>query len=116
MAVLLLIYIALTFLISMTTTDFSADLYTHVCIITSVDHCFRSKSDEASCDALYCPSLHEMLPQCDFIVLACPLTEKTNKMISDKEFSLMKKTATLINVSRGLFVQVVCQVTTPILE
>jgi phosphoglycerate dehydrogenase-like enzyme len=45
--------------------------------------------------------LLEMLPRCDYIAVAAPLTEETRHMISDVEFATMKATAVLINVGRG---------------
>ena len=46
-------------------------------------------------------SLHEMLPLCDYVVLACPLTQKTQGMIGFQELSLMRPETVLINISRG---------------
>ncbi|MDA7965581.1 D-2-hydroxyacid dehydrogenase [Ruegeria sp.] len=43
----------------------------------------------------------EMLPQCDFVVLATPGTAETRKLIGAPELELMKDTAFLINVGRG---------------
>lgn len=51
--------------------------------------------------ACYHSSLNEMLPVCDFIVLICPLTPQTKHLMGEKQFTLMKKTATLVNVARG---------------
>lgn len=45
--------------------------------------------------------LHELLGQSDFVVLAVPLTAETRDLIGEAELSAMKKTARLINVSRG---------------
>ena len=45
--------------------------------------------------------LHELLPQCDAIVVTTPATTSTLGMIGRKEFALMKKTAVLVNVARG---------------
>lgn len=45
--------------------------------------------------------IDKMLPQCDFLVLVCPLTAKTRAMISEKQLQLMKPTAMLLNLSRG---------------
>jgi phosphoglycerate dehydrogenase-like enzyme len=42
-----------------------------------------------------------MLPRCDYVVVALPLTAETHHMISDKEFAAMKPTAVVINVGRG---------------
>ena len=45
--------------------------------------------------------LHELLAQCDFVVLALPLTAETRNLIGETELAAMKRTARLINVSRG---------------
>jgi phosphoglycerate dehydrogenase-like enzyme len=45
--------------------------------------------------------LHSMLPLCDYVVVAAPLTPETKHMISAKEFGLMKPDAIIMNVGRG---------------
>jgi phosphoglycerate dehydrogenase-like enzyme len=45
--------------------------------------------------------LPELLKQSDFVVIALPLTRETTNLISDKEFSQMKKSAYIINIGRG---------------
>ena len=45
--------------------------------------------------------LTELLPQVDFLSLHCPLTDETRDLIGATEFSLMKKSAFLINCARG---------------
>jgi phosphoglycerate dehydrogenase-like enzyme len=45
--------------------------------------------------------LQKMLADSDFVVSCVPLTPKTNKLIGEKELRAMKKTAYLINISRG---------------
>ena len=46
-------------------------------------------------------SLDTLLQQSDIISLHAPLTPDTKHLISEKEFKLMKRTAVLINTSRG---------------
>ena len=43
----------------------------------------------------------EMLPRCDYVVVAAPLTSETCGMIGDAEFAAMKPSAVVINVGRG---------------
>jgi phosphoglycerate dehydrogenase-like enzyme len=43
----------------------------------------------------------EMLPRCDYIVVATPLTEETRGMIAEPEFAAMKTSSVVINVGRG---------------
>jgi phosphoglycerate dehydrogenase-like enzyme len=45
--------------------------------------------------------LLEMIPQCDYVVVAAPLTEETRGIIGAKAFAAMKPTAVVINVGRG---------------
>jgi len=46
-------------------------------------------------------SFDDLLKESDFITIHTPLAESTHHLISEKEFSLMKKTAYLINTARG---------------
>lgn len=46
-------------------------------------------------------SFDDLLKESDFITIHTPLVESTHHLISEKEFSLMKKTAYLINAARG---------------
>jgi D-3-phosphoglycerate dehydrogenase len=45
--------------------------------------------------------LHELLPQSDFVTLHCPLTAETREMIGQRELSMMRPSAYLINAARG---------------
>ena len=45
--------------------------------------------------------MSELIKESDFISLHVPLAEKTHHLISEKELKMMKKTAVLINTSRG---------------
>jgi phosphoglycerate dehydrogenase-like enzyme len=46
-------------------------------------------------------SRSEMLAQCDYVVIAAPLTPETRGMIGAAEFAAMKREAVLVNVGRG---------------
>ncbi len=46
-------------------------------------------------------ALKSMLKECDFVVVAVPLTDKTRHLISAEELAAMKPGAFLIDVSRG---------------
>src|SRR5690606_11896559 len=63
-------------------------------------HNRRSPEEEQAFGATY-RSLDELLSESDFVVLIVPLTEETRGMIGARELSLMKPTATLVNVARG---------------
>ncbi len=43
----------------------------------------------------------EVLPDVDALILACPLTEQTKNLISERELRLMRAGAVVVNVSRG---------------
>jgi phosphoglycerate dehydrogenase-like enzyme len=45
--------------------------------------------------------LHEVLPRADAIVLALPLDGTTRHLIGAPEFALCRRTAVLVNISRG---------------
>ncbi|XP_036001083.1 probable 2-ketogluconate reductase isoform X1 [Fundulus heteroclitus] len=64
----------------------------------------RSVEDEQAVGARYCEKLDDLLKESDFVVLVVNLTPDTTGLISHRELSLMKPTATLVNVSRGLVV------------
>jgi len=53
-------------------------------------------------DNLFPPSqLREMLKECDFFVVAVPLTPETEGMVGREELKAMKGNAYLVNISRG---------------
>lgn len=52
-------------------------------------------------ELLHYVSLAQALPQADYLVVACPLTENTRRMIGAAELASMKPGARLINVARG---------------
>ncbi|WP_033542520.1 2-hydroxyacid dehydrogenase [Planococcus sp. CAU13] len=60
----------------------------------------RNYESEERFEAQY-SSLEELLKRSDVVVMLAPLTEQTRHMLEYKEFSMMKKTAIFINVSRG---------------
>ncbi|MFC0330286.1 D-2-hydroxyacid dehydrogenase [Paenibacillus sepulcri] len=59
-------------------------------------------------DRLFCQEqggrLEDMLPECDFVVLALPLTNATHHLIGERELALMKPGSYLINMARGAVV------------
>ncbi|XP_022603112.1 uncharacterized protein LOC111223297 isoform X2 [Seriola dumerili] len=64
----------------------------------------RSVEDEQAVGASFCQNMDDLLKESDFVMLAVNLTPDTTGLISHRELSLMKPTATLINISRGLVV------------
>ena len=51
--------------------------------------------------ARYCNTLDDLLSQSDFVMLCTPLTPETTNMITARVLSLMKPTATLVNIAPG---------------
>ncbi len=49
-------------------------------------------------------ALHEMLAECDYVVVALPLTPATYHLIGEAEFKAMKPSAYLVNIARGSIV------------
>ncbi len=45
--------------------------------------------------------LPQLLPNCDWLILACSLTDETYHLMDARAFSLMKSSAYVINISRG---------------
>lgn len=61
----------------------------------------RTKKLELETNTLQFVSLDDLLTNSDVISLHCPLLPETEGLISDKNISKMKKSAMLINTSRG---------------
>lgn len=57
--------------------------------VNAFDDCFKVQN------------LFEVIEEIDILVLALPLTEKTMNLIDEKVFGMLKKSAIIINVSRG---------------
>jgi glyoxylate reductase len=64
-------------------------------------HNRRRREDVEPLVAATCVTLAELLAECDFVVLTCPLTDQTRGLIGARELAAMKPTAILVNVSRG---------------
>lgn len=46
-------------------------------------------------------ALDGLLPKCDWLVLACPLTAETRGLMDERRFKLLPRTAGFVNMSRG---------------
>mgnify|MGYP001564315745 CR=1 FL=1 len=51
--------------------------------------------------AVYSATVDELLPQCDFVSIHVPLLDSTHHLINETRLKMMKKSAYLINTSRG---------------
>jgi glyoxylate/hydroxypyruvate reductase A len=65
----------------------------------------RSDATVPDVDKLYeRPDLHAMLREADFLVLAAPHTPETEGIIGEAELGVLKPSAVLINIGRGVLV------------
>uniref|UniRef100_A0A667IEZ8 Glyoxylate reductase/hydroxypyruvate reductase n=1 Tax=Lynx canadensis TaxID=61383 RepID=A0A667IEZ8_LYNCA len=64
----------------------------------------RKLEEEEAVGATYCESLDDLLQRSDFVLLAVSLTPQTQRLIGKRELNLMKPTAILVNIGRGLLV------------
>ncbi len=46
-------------------------------------------------------ALDDVLPKCDWLILACPLTAETRGLMDERRFRLLPRTAGFVNMSRG---------------
>lgn len=53
---------------------------------------------------------HEVLPETDWLILACPLTQQTTNLMSRDAFDRLKQGAMIANVSRGAVVDEVAMI------
>jgi len=62
----------------------------------------RSVGAQANFDDMQPPAaLDGLLPTCDWLLIACPLTPQTRNLIDARRLALMKPTAGLANIARG---------------
>ena len=62
----------------------------------------RESRDDGMADEVFPPGqVLEMLPQCDFVVLALPLTAETRHILGERELRALKPATFVINVGRG---------------
>jgi phosphoglycerate dehydrogenase-like enzyme len=56
-------------------------------------------------DRFYAPEeVGEMLGQCDYVVIALPMTPETRQFVGEAELRAMKRSAYLVNIARGAIV------------
>lgn len=61
----------------------------------------KNEALEALCGAKYCATYEEVLAQADVVSIHVPLLPATHHLVNAERLALMKKTAILINTSRG---------------
>jgi phosphoglycerate dehydrogenase-like enzyme len=65
-------------------------------------HVPASDSPDPLVDQIFAPDRRlEMIPRCDYIVVAAPLNAETRGLLGAREFAAMKNTAVVINLGRG---------------
>ena len=72
------------------------------CTITGVD--LYPREDSLYNEILPLDKLDNALKQADIVILTLPLTEHTRHLINDGKLSLMKDSATLVNIARGAII------------
>ena len=72
------------------------------CTITGVD--LYPREDSLYNEILPLDKLDNALKQADIVILTLPLTEHTRHLINDSKLSLMKDSATLVNIARGAII------------
>lgn len=70
----------------------------------TVLYCNRRRADVETELAAVHVSFDELLARSDYVMLCCPLTPETTRLIDTRALSRMKPTATLINLARGAVV------------
>ncbi|XP_029701349.1 uncharacterized protein [Takifugu rubripes] len=83
------------------TRDRTRDLQIFSLTLSQLSYFGMNVKEEQAVGARYCQSLDELLKDSDFVVLAVNLTPETTGLIGHRELSLMRSTATLVNISRG---------------
>ena len=68
--------------------------------MTVLYHNRRYREDAEGASVRY-TERDELLAQADYVMLCVPLTDQTRGLIGERALSLMKPTATLINIARG---------------
>lgn len=63
--------------------------------------CYYSTSGTGHCKDFPCLSLEDLLSVSDVVSIHAPLNERTNGLIGEKELSMMKDSALLVNMGRG---------------
>ena len=64
----------------------------------------REKAPEGVTELHTSSELDHILPQADFVIMTIPHTPQTERLMNAEKFSLMKKSAFLINIGRGMTV------------
>jgi phosphoglycerate dehydrogenase-like enzyme len=61
----------------------------------------RGPADGGAAECVACDDLPEVLPRADWLVLACPLTERTRHLVDGAALARLPAGAHLVNVARG---------------
>ena len=70
------------------------------CRIIGYDLYYKPNAKDGS-DFIQSATMDEVIAQSDIIAVNCPLTDETRNLFSDAAFAKMKKTAYIVNTSRG---------------
>jgi len=84
-------------------TEVSRHLFCFDCDIIGLRR-DMTKSHDIIHDVRPVTQLHEVLPEADYVIISTPGTAETEKLFGYEEFELMKNTAIIINVGRGMII------------
>lgn len=72
-----------------------------VAVATGMDVCYFSTSGTSHCADFPSVTLDSLMKECDVISVHAPLNDRTRGLVGERELSLMKPTAVIVNMGRG---------------
>ena len=84
-------------------TEVSRHLSVFGCRIIGLRRNAAKQHDEIK-DVRSVKQLREVLPEADYVIICTPGTTETEKLFGKEEFELMKNTAIIINIGRGMII------------
>jgi len=84
-------------------TEVSRHLSVFGCRIIGLRRNAAKQHDEIK-DVRSVKQLREVLPEADYVIICTPGTAETEKLFGKEEFELMKNTAIIINIGRGMII------------
>ena len=72
-----------------------------VAVAMGMDVCYFSTSGTSHCTDFPSVTLDSLMKECDVISVHAPLNDRTRGLVGERELSLMKPTAVIVNMGRG---------------
>ena len=72
-----------------------------VAVAMGMDVCYFSTSGTSHCADFPSVTLDSLMKECDVISVHAPLNDRTRGLVGERELSLMKPTAVIVNMGRG---------------